>query len=78
MNWNEIKKEILQANNKRDNIIAFEDKYGYIRMADGCIKINNIVCIRHVYVVHAVENILWINNTTINLEDVKEIMILGW
>lgn len=78
MEWNEIKKEILRASNKRDNIIAFEDKYGYVRMADGCIKINNIICIRNVYVVHAVENVLWINNTTINLEDVKEIMILGW
>ena len=78
MNWEEIKKIILEANERRDNIIAYEDKQGYIRMADGCIKINNIICIRNIYVVHNVGDTLWINETTIDLDDVEKVMVLGW
>lgn len=72
MEFNEIEKKIFDEK----KICAMKDKYGKIKVADGTIIVNNLT-IRNVYEVYAIENTLWINENTINLDDVKDFFVLG-
>lgn len=76
MEFSEIEKKIF---NEVENgkLCATKDKYGKIKVADGTIMINNRITIRNVYEVYAIENTLWINENTINLDDVKDFFVLG-
>lgn len=56
---------------------AMKDKYGRIKIADGTVMINNRITIRNVYEVYNIDCTLWINENTINLNDVKDFFVLG-
>lgn len=75
MEFSKIEEKIF---NEVENgkVCAIKDKYNKIKIADGTIIVNNLT-IRNVYEVYAIENTLWINENTINLDDVKDFFVLG-
>ena len=75
MEFSKIEEKIF---NEVENgkVCAIKDKYQKIKIADGTVIVNNLT-IRNVYEVYAIENTLWINEVTINLDDVKDFFVLG-
>ena len=75
MEFSEIEKKIFdEVENKK--ICAMKDKYGRIKVADGTVIVNNLT-IRNVYEIYKIDSTLWINENTINLDNVKEFYVLG-
>ncbi len=76
MEWKEIEKKIF---NEVENgkLCAIKDKYGKIKIADGTIMINNRITIRNVYEIYKIDSTLWINENTMNLDNVKDFFVLG-
>ena len=75
MEFSKIEEKIF---NEVENgkVCGIKDKYNKIKIADGTVIVNNLT-IRNVYEVYAIENTLWINENTINLNDVKDFLVLG-
>ena len=72
MEFNEIEKKIFDEK----KICAMKDKYGKIKVADGTVIVNNLT-IRNVYEIYKIDNTLWINENTINLDNVEDFFVLG-
>lgn len=75
MEFVDIEKKIF---NEIENgkLAGIKDKYNRIKVADGTIIVNNLT-IRNVYEIYKIDNTLWINENTINLNDIKEFYVLG-
>lgn len=75
MEFSEIEKKIF---NEVENgvLCATKDKYGKIKVADGTVIVNNLT-IRNVYEIYKIDNTLWINENTIDLDNVEEFYVLG-
>lgn len=76
MEFSEIEKKIF---NEVENgvLCATKDKYGKIKVADGTIMINNRITIRNVYEIYKIDSTLWINENTMNLDNVEDFFVLG-
>ena len=75
MEFSEIEKKIF---NEVENgkVCAIKDKYNKIKIADGTVIVNNLT-IRNVYEIYKIDSILWINENTIDLDNVEEYYVLG-
>ena len=75
MEFSEIEKKIF---NEVENgkVCAIKDKYNKIKIADGTVIVNNLT-IRNVYEIYKIDSILWINENTIDLDNVEEFYVLG-
>ena len=75
MEFSEIEKKIF---NEVENgkVCAIKDKYNKIKIADGTVIVNNLT-IRNVYEIYKIDNTLWINENTINLDNVEDFFVLG-
>lgn len=75
MEFSEIEKKIF---NEVENgkVCAIKDKYNKIKIADGTVIVNNLT-IRNVYEIYKIDSTLWINENTINLDNVEEFYVLG-
>lgn len=75
MEFSKIEEKIFNEV-ENDKVCAIKDKYNKIKIADGTVIVNNLT-IRNVYEVYAIENTLWINENTINLDNVEDFFVLG-
>lgn len=75
MEFVDIEKKIF---NEIENgkLAGIKDKYNRIKVADGTVIVNNLT-IRNVYEIYKIDNTLWINENTINLNDIEEFYVLG-
>lgn len=75
MEFSEIEKKIF---NEVENgkVCAIKDKYNKIKIADGTVIVNNLT-IRNVYEIYKIDSTLWINENTIDLDNVEEFYVLG-
>ena len=75
MEFSEIEKKIF---NEVENgkVCAIKDKYKKIKIADGTVIVNNLT-IRNVYEIYKIDSTLWINENTINLDNVEDFFVLG-
>ena len=70
MEWEEIKNKIENAL-KNDRIIGSDYSSEYFNIANCNVKINDLVCFRNVYCIHEINGTLWINNNSMNVNDVE-------
>ena len=75
MEFSEIEKKIF---NEVENgkVCAIKDKYNKIKIADGTVIVNNLT-IRNVYEIYKIDSTLWINENTIDLDNVEDFFVLG-
>ena len=75
MEFVDIEKKIF---NEIENgkLAGIKDKYNRIKVADGTVIVNNLT-IRNVYEIYKIDNTLWINENTINLDNVEDFFVLG-
>ena len=75
MEFVDIEKKIF---NEIENgkLAGIKDKDNRIKVADGTVIVNNLT-IRNVYEIYKIDNTLWINENTINLNDIEEFYVLG-
>lgn len=76
MEWKEIEEKIFNEV-ENEKICAIKDKYGRIKVADATIMINNRITIRNVYEIYKIDSTLWINENTMNLDNVEDFYVLG-
>lgn len=76
MEFSEIEKKIFDEV-KNGKICAMKDKYNKIKVADGTVMVNNLITIRNVYEIYKIDNTLWINENTMNLDNVEDFYVLG-
>ena len=76
MEFSEIEKKIFDEV-QGGKICAMKDKYGKIKVADGTVMVNNLITIRNVYEIYKIDNTLWINENTMNLDNVEDFYVLG-
>ena len=74
MEFSKIEEKIF---NEVENgkVCAIKEKYNKIKIADGTVIVNNLT-IRNVYEIYKIDNTLWINENTINLDNVEDFFFI--
>lgn len=74
MEFSKIEEKIF---NEVENgkVCAIKDKYNKIKIANGTVIVNNLT-IRNVYEIYKIDNTLWINENTINLDNVEDFFFI--
>ena len=74
MEFSKIEEKIF---NEVENgkVCAIKDKYQKIKIANGTVIVNNLT-IRNVYEIYKIDNTLWINENTINLDNVEDFFFI--
>lgn len=74
MEFSKIEEKIF---NEVENgkVCAIKNKYNKIKIANGTVIVNNLT-IRNVYEIYKIDNTLWINENTINLDNVEDFFFI--